>query len=364
MKKKHLYALIFIFFIFFAFLLLAEIIVRFRANPERMPVYLQCNGYYLYPYSKKLEFKNDNGTVISVRIDEFGLRNKEGALATAELIILGDSYISALNTSEEDTLSGLLGKNGFSVYNAGVDGFSTFQEYRLLYDLLKTAKPKIVILAFYLGNDFRDNFLEMVYNRDADAKTYILHSPSRINLKAAIKNFFKDSALFRYLYNNVYVGLYRGYFSSLMSSYSLSELESYKLDYSNEMNEAVRKTELAIASMKKLLEARGIRFLILGIPSKAQVACDSSEICNFRLDKRSAAYTEEITKGGYSFDRPDGVLRRIAVNERVEYISLLNFFRSIGAQNIYCKTDSHWNAYGQNVAASVLLKSLAGYKNN
>ncbi len=313
------------------------------------------SGYYSYPPLTVQRFYNkEDRCDISVGVDEFGFRNTAGSLASSRIALLGDSFISAVNTPGEGTLAGLLAADsGAAVYNAGMDGFSTFHEYRLLRDLIAFSGIRTAIVAFYLGNDMRDNFLE----NDAEPAGKPARVPSQ-GLTVRIRNLFKNSALFNYLYVYVYTGFIRGHYASVMSSYALSEMESYRHEYQPDMNRAMEKTVSALRLIRDLAQRTGVSLVVVGIPSKAQVAQSFHEINHFFNDRRSAAHALEVIRAGYSFDRPDEVVKGICAEEGIEYVSLLGPFRSHGAAVIYYQLDSHWNRRGQRAAYEIIREYL------
>src|SRR5262245_16081380 len=126
--------------------------------------YVRHSGYYTFEPNTRLERINERHERIATSIDEHGLRNPPGALLSSRVLVLGDSFVNALATRDDQVFTAVLSRIlDKPVYNAGVVGYSTFQETRLLRDLLKEgANPETVVLVFFLGNDFRDNYMDRV----------------------------------------------------------------------------------------------------------------------------------------------------------------------------------------------------------
>ena len=63
-----------------------------------------------------------------------------------------------VNTPAALTLVGQLRARGIDAYTAGVIAMGTFSEFYLLRDHLPDSGTRTVVLGFYLGNDFHDNY--------------------------------------------------------------------------------------------------------------------------------------------------------------------------------------------------------------
>jgi len=106
-----------------------------------------------------------------VSITSDGRRDRERGVAkppgTLRIAVLGDSFVEALQVPLEETFGAVLerqlaqcealrGRN-VEVLNFGVSGFSTAQELEMLRHYVWRYEPDIVLLAFFAGNDVRDN---------------------------------------------------------------------------------------------------------------------------------------------------------------------------------------------------------------
>ena len=70
----------------------------------------------------------------------------------------------SVQVDQEDTFSGQLSnKAGTQIWNAGVDGYSTWQATLRVQQIKERLPIKRVLLTFFTGNDFQDNerFLAM-----------------------------------------------------------------------------------------------------------------------------------------------------------------------------------------------------------
>lgn len=144
-----------------------------------------------------------------VGINRWGYRGPDWSLkkppGTLRIIVVGDSFIEAPQVDESQTLCAVASRelarncpfpcgqaknSRIQVMNFGIDGYGTAQELLTVRrDAWKFA-PDIVVLAFFAGNDFRNNSLALEGDRCRPFFTYrqgalVLDGP------------FDDSRLFR-----------------------------------------------------------------------------------------------------------------------------------------------------------------------
>jgi lysophospholipase L1-like esterase len=101
---------------------------------------------------------------VAVRTNALGLRDAErGAkpLGVFRIVSLGDSYAFGYGVEAWETYAALLeqelGSRHFQVINAGVSGYGTFTETRLLLRLAPVLEPDLVLVALFTGNDLVNN---------------------------------------------------------------------------------------------------------------------------------------------------------------------------------------------------------------
>jgi len=104
----------------------------------------------------------------TVRTNALGLREREippKRNGEKRILVLGDSFAFGSGVEPEQTFERLLErrvtaaspKETVLVLNAGVEGYGTTEALRLLESLGRGLEPDLVLLGFYLGNDFSDN---------------------------------------------------------------------------------------------------------------------------------------------------------------------------------------------------------------
>ena len=96
---------------------------------------------------------------VELRTNSLGLRGpKLTEVQGEQWIALGDSFTMSVQVNEEDSFQHLLGETqNVHVWNAGVDGFSTWQAGLRLEKIAQKIPLQKAILIFFTGNDFQDN---------------------------------------------------------------------------------------------------------------------------------------------------------------------------------------------------------------
>src|SRR5690606_9042816 len=181
----------------------------------------------------------------------------------------------------------------------------------LKYLLIKS-KPEIVILAFYQGNDFRDNLF--VRPPKPNAQT------SGGSLRKTYFSIAANSLLLQFLHTHLYLGILKGKASDPMASYTLSEILAYRNQPSPAMQEAIVKTDSILGEFATLARERDFRFKVLGIPSKSAVLRSFKEIALYEKDNRSRSFALQTIRKGYSFDRPDSLIHALCYKHGVSYL--------------------------------------------
>jgi hypothetical protein len=100
-----------------------------------------------------------------------GRRQPEKPPNTFRVAVLGDSFIEAFQVPDEKTFCGALerelndratpGGGRVEVLNFGVSGYGTAQELLMFRHYAGDYQPDLVLLAFFAGNDLRNNTAEL-----------------------------------------------------------------------------------------------------------------------------------------------------------------------------------------------------------
>lgn len=341
---------------------------------------------------------SDRDYYVIVTTNSKGLRDVEHSYepeqGTFRVLVLGDSFMEALQVDLEQSLAKVLekklGHKRAEVINFGVSGYGTTQQYLFLKEEGLKYKPKLVILAFYPGNDVRNNSrlleqmmwgpgvrsfgrpyarvtendgtkLDLMMPEIERVREYMANKPPRS--RSSVGKYLSHSLVLRQLYlvwnaafgdpkagkfdPNVYPGwpLQRSYDGSGTEE-SFPNVETYEKLW----QEAWLVTRRLIVAMKNLLDEQGVEFLVVSVPLKLQV--DG----HFRRRYRDMHPNLKL-----DVTKINGLLRSFCVEEGIAFLDLLPAFKMAFEEDnrqLFLKFDSHWNAMGHETAAAEIAKYL------
>lgn len=186
--------------------IVAEILLRF--SPFVKPQFIAYDadrGWKLRAGAQGMQV--DEGRAY-VRINRWGYRGPDWRLqkeaATTRITVIGDSFTEAQQVDEDRTFCAVAQRklstrcNGtarpqrrFEVLNFGVDGYGTAQELFTLKDDVWKFSPDVIVLAFFAGNDFRNN--SVILEGD-QCQPFYVYRAGRLTLDGP----FDDSEWFRF----------------------------------------------------------------------------------------------------------------------------------------------------------------------
>ena len=335
-------------------------------------------GYVSFRPHATLEFENERARKIAISVDDRGFRNSPGSFAKANILLLGDSFAAAVNTPQELTVAGRLNKARYEIYNAGADGSGTFHQLAIMEDALAERTFKDVVLLFYTGNDFHDNFmtfdsvvdrvrrrLDSMGNRSGSNER-TRNSGTAPDFGAAgarpwwrqqIMNACDRLRLCLQIYNNFWLGQIRGYARNPWTNRRYMQMHMMTDAKHPEIDKALANTRLALAAMKALATAKACRLTIVAVPARSEVMGSWYDpVVSASIDQQTLLQVTSTTQA--DFDRPERSIRQLAADLEIGYHALLPDMRKQDKPaSQYGVIDGHWIADGQAVA----FRSLDGY---
>ena len=151
-------------------------------------------GWFHIPGASGHWFNPYNEYNVEVWINSHGLRDRQYTYVkpsgVRRILVLGDSYAEALQVPLEQTFHERLeqrlnatGDGPVEVISAGVAGYGTDQELLLFRRLGVRYDPDLVLLAFFPGNDFMNNYRPLeVANFGSEQKRFFKLVNGRLRL--------------------------------------------------------------------------------------------------------------------------------------------------------------------------------------
>jgi len=135
-------------------------------NEERALIYQYDELLGWFPRSSSIGIFNGSRS-ISVAHNSRGFRDKEHVLSDKpRMVFIGDSFVWGYDVEEAERFTEKLQVKlpGWDIYNLGVSGYSTDQEFLLLDQQFDYYRPNLVFLVFCTDNDDHDNTTNAISN--------------------------------------------------------------------------------------------------------------------------------------------------------------------------------------------------------
>ena len=305
--------------------------------------------------------------------------------APFQVAVVGASYIEGGTFCEQ-----LKDRTGLSIINLGRGLYGPYQYLQIVKRYTPVLQPRVVVVSLFAGNDIRDvheyekwkdtgqyyqfagdqgrNIIYRYYAamRDvlsvvrADVSEFVSRRlPSFHRFLVAIRD--RLSAIGRYE-KKALMSADLGY-SDWAPSFGFVKIGPDELPMvfsywnppqpSRELlhTRAWRSLERIIATIKSDEQQSNVRVIWLVIPSKEQVYGRQAR----SSDRSSVEFKSRLAEQLKFEDNFSDAFREIADRLKLEYLDLLPAFRQLAPNCVlYYPTDTHWNIYGQRVAASLL----------
>jgi len=327
-------------------------------------------------------FRKEGSAYIKINSD--GWRDREHSKVkpknVVRIAILGDSFTEALHVAVENTFWSILqaklndckafGDKKVEVINFGVGGFGTDQELLTLRHWVWDYAPDIVLLAFYTGNDIRNNSKIL---EPYKLKPFFVPQGEKLELDNSFinhPNYKWKTGLFwsglRYLYRysrtvQLVTKLWDLYVSFKLNDNNGNQLQFDYLYHTiflppitPDWEQAWKITEDLIVQMRKEVEGKNARFILVTLSNDIQVHPDAEVRRKFleELDILDLYY-------------PERRIKKFAEKEDIELLLLAPVFQKYTEKNntyLHGFTNSvsqgfgHWNINGHRLAGEIIAK--------
>jgi hypothetical protein len=327
---------------------------------------------------------------VQIKTNSHGFHDREHtyekSVGMKRVVILGDSYMEALQVRFDSSLAALLQKQlrnrsvSVETINLGVSAFGTGREYLMLREYGVKYRPDVVLL-FFVGNDLINNSFRLEGTpyvpyplldrnqklaRDAAGEPRFtpIHDPR--SQVASLTNFLKDYskayALLRATIERaprIHELFFRvGIMASpavagAPSRGSLGLFEIYKTEESDALRESWMLTENLLLEIKLLTEKQGARFGVVLVPAPWEVY---PRIWQSILDR-----VPTMRQVSLDLDKPSRRLTSFLESQGVAYVDLLPGFRQriADSPNLFFHPDNHWTAAGHQLATDLVVDVVA-----
>lgn len=149
---------------------------------QKPPLYLYEAGHevtgHRYLFDEQLGWRNVPGWKAAtfgkpLTISSQGFRDKEYSLVkppgVKRMLVLGDSFVWGYGVGDSEIFTEVLERElnargqKWEVINTAVSGWGTDQEFLFFRDEGRLFEPDVVVLAYYLGNDWGNNVAKVQY---------------------------------------------------------------------------------------------------------------------------------------------------------------------------------------------------------
>ncbi len=285
---------------------------------------------------------------IPYKVNSMGFRERE--LNFSELsdqmpyLFLGDSYFNGwgvdINARITNRLSERLQSQGrqLPIVNLSFPGFGTYQHLDIFKLYAPKINPRLIILGFFVGNDFIDdlNTLKFVSSTPENETFLGLYF---FSIKSIVRYFLRTSPILNLIKYSLWeIQSFRYIFDKL--EIVNDRMILYKKNSSQLQNEFYCSTFAAFDELAELSQTFHIPIFAVIIPDHLQV-----------LRK------ELFSKSEYDISKPQKVLIEHLHRLKISYIDLLPYFSvAEDPQSLFFREDKHWSEKGHNFVANILFE--------
>lgn len=298
---------------------------------EEPTEFLACDKHpelgWIFPESTEGVFRRGAGGVVE-RTNEWGLRNPSvGPDSTAvRILVIGDSFAFGWGVRAEEAfprrLEVLLRERRpgprIDVINAGIPGYSQFQQRAMLEYILERVRIDAVVSTFSLSNDMVD---EIRIRRFAPDRL-VEYSPRPRDPESALSRFIEKSRVLTWM-----------------------DLRTRALQFqaANVLPGSVRKAEASMREIAAMCAEREIPLLLVRLPRRTEIA-DSG----FR-----GAVGRWMTRG------PRSMQDRVAEDLGLPLRDMTGAIRAVHESgNAFLPNDPHWTPPGHVAVADSLIDAV------
>ncbi len=326
-------------------------------EPDSMLVFSMQEGYRTIHSS--FEFS------VPVEINSLGLRDRElqpKSSHVTRIVGLGDSFTFGNGVTIEQTFLKRLEacistpSDPVEVINCGVPAYGPLQEHRFLNKYRSRLQPNIVLLAFFVGNDFNESsdLYDNMGNptlRVVDGNLVSILSGEREH--SVIRRVTQPLRAFLSTSSHLYIFL-RDRSSQLLSRFGLRPFnlppDFCRREFSERMQRNWEYTQTILQHAAQQTAEHNERFIVLILPTSYQVyqATWDEYIAALQLDPRE-----------YDLEKPQRLLKEFFSHHGIEWVDALPVLRNkIIGPPLFFSVDGHLTPEGHAIVGQALCEYL------
>ena len=349
----NLTKILFRWFLYFLYLLITVVIlieILFQILPVSDSLKIQAinENNPIMHFKKNMEVNKQVGFnfshIVTKKINNYGFAtdldfSPKRSLTKSTAIIIGDSYVEAIQVENKDTFHGRLSKSfkNINIYPIGVSGSPLSQYVANMIFAKKEFDPDVYIFVI-ISNDFDESWFEVKksngfhYFNDKGAIELINYNPS------FLKNLLRNSAFLRYLFLDLKINAQIKMF--LSSRYENKNENSKNLEVNKKLG--ITAIDFFFKNINKISKDKKIILLLDG---------DRSSIYENKIQRKQ----NQNIKIFY-----DKVIELSKDYQKIYIIDLHKFFLEDWhkkKQKFNFDNDFHWNEYGHKIVSESLQKN-------
>jgi hypothetical protein len=331
-------------------------------------------GTGFFQYDRDLGFRV---RAHSFGTNEFGFNDREYSLEKPDdryrILMVSDSFgwTGGRDDNYTEILERLLaeryGENRVEVINSGYPMTHTGEQLGMLRKFGLQYAPDLVILGFFVGNDFIDSqrFRKRIVVNDAffdiDPRDEWIFFGYPIVTQSRLVHLIRQRAKLAAEYfrsgGSVMAGLDPAEVEGTFSGMTFRKIEARRMQFSNlrkqekgAFDDEIAFVEENLTAMAELLNSRDVDFIVALFPDEYQV--------NLRL-RRQLSDAFGLREVNYDLELPQRLIRKHMKTHQVPVIDLSQAFTERGAvEDLYLLHNTHWNDAGRKLAAQVIFDGL------
>ena len=364
-----------------ASLLLLEVAIRWlHLVPDRFWQPDPTLGARLVPGASGWWTQEEREFLVPVEVNSLGLHDHEHPYekpaGVTRVLVLGDSFTEAIHVPLDSGFPMVLERNlnqgnggqRYEVINAGVSGYGTASATLFFEQEGWRYQPDVVLLAFYPGNDIRNNSPTLedafrpVYADDGELERV---QPTKI--ASAERGWLGRSAAYRFLRQLVLVrqpaigrALVRIGWMKPEALRAPAQTDGipvgfgmYQVPPDEVWLDAWQRTERLLDRLRSSVETRGARFAVALVTAREQVYPDTwQEILSNHQAMRQRQW---------DLEEPQRWLQRWCSQRGVACLDLANSFQrkaTSGGRMLHYRHDGHWTDAGHELGGILIADFL------